>query len=114
MIRDILAYKTNGPLREKEMKMDQLLELLELEQEILSNDLETLSGGEKQRIAILVALLLRRNFFLLDEPTAFLDTDLKTKMAQYFSEKKDWTVLVISHDTCWLNSTHFKTIRLGK
>ena len=114
LIHDILAYKANRLIQEKKIKPEKFLNLLELKQDILESDLETISGGEKQRIAILTALLLKRNLFLLDEPTAFLDTDLKNKMAAFFSKKKDWTILVISHDACWMNNDQFKMIRLGR
>ena len=50
---------------------------LELEDDILDKNFQELSGGEKQRIGILIALLLNRDIYLLDEVTFALDVNLK-------------------------------------
>jgi len=60
-----------------------------------------LSGGEKQRIGILIALLLEREIFLLDEATSALDAGLKKKVAEHFLKHSHWTLFVISHDREW-------------
>ena len=72
-----------------------------------------MSAGEKQRLGLANALLSDPSFLILDEPTAFLDADLKKKIARYFSDQKDWTVVVTSHDHSWKRSDGFKTIGLG-
>jgi putative ABC transport system ATP-binding protein len=76
----------------------ELLDFLELPEEILQKKLELLSGGEKQRIAIVIALLLQRKIFLLDEITSALDKNLKQKIMDFFLQKHDATVMLISHD----------------
>ena len=112
LIKDILDYKANDWLHKEHVRPEEYLDLLELSGEILRENIETLSGGEKQRIAILIALMLKRKFFILDEPTAFLDADLKKKVAGIFADRKDWTVIVTSHDPCWKKTGHFKTVSL--
>ena len=74
---------------------------LELEDNILDKNFQELSGGEKQRIGILISLLLDRDIYLLDEVTSTLDMNLKKKIADYFLAQEDWTLLVISHDREW-------------
>jgi putative ABC transport system ATP-binding protein len=74
---------------------------LELEKDILEKNFETLSGGEKQRIGILIALMLGRDIFLLDEATSALDSGLKKKVVDNFLKNEDWTVFIISHDKEW-------------
>ncbi len=74
---------------------------LELEGNILDKNFQELSGGEKQRIGILIALLLNRDIYLLDEVTSALDMNLKKKVSDYFLSREDLTLLVISHDREW-------------
>lgn len=59
----------------------------------------TLSGGEKQRLAIIRALLNDKKILLLDEPTASLDKENKKIIFELINEIKS-SVLVImsSHD----------------
>ena len=58
----------------------------------------TLSGGEKQRIAIARAILKDAPILLLDESTASLDADNEAKINQALdSLMKDKTVFVIAH-----------------
>lgn len=58
----------------------------------------TLSGGEKQRIAIARALLKDAPIVLLDETTSSLDADNEREIQRAFDRlMKDKTVLVIAH-----------------
>ena len=58
-----------------------------------------LSGGEKQRVAIIRALLSPSDILLLDEPFSNLDTDSKNKAIKYIKEKTAHkTVLLVTHD----------------
>ncbi len=56
-----------------------------------------LSGGEKQRIAIITALLLERPVYLLDEITSSLDPSGKGAVIDYFRKSK-FTLLAAAHD----------------
>lgn len=59
----------------------------------------TLSGGEKQRIAIIQALLGGRNILFLDEPTASLDRENKTLIFRTLEELKENKLIICSsHD----------------
>lgn len=72
-----------------------------LHESVYEQELNSLSGGEVQRIAIIAALLLDRNTYLLDEITSSLDADLKKVVADHFMNLKDKTILFISHDEVW-------------
>jgi putative ABC transport system ATP-binding protein len=65
-----------------------------------SMNVEWLSGGEAQRIAIARALINKPSIIIADEPTAHLDTNLSRElmetMRQLKSEGK--TIIIASHD----------------
>ncbi len=59
----------------------------------------TLSGGEKQRLAILRAILGGKDMLLLDEPTAALDGENKRTVMELLSALKDKALIVCAtHD----------------
>ncbi len=58
-----------------------------------------LSGGEKQRIAILRALLKESKVILVDEPTGNLDDDTSLLVINFLKElTKDKLVIMVTHD----------------
>ncbi|MFT3753583.1 MAG: ATP-binding cassette domain-containing protein [Paludibacter sp.] len=89
-----------------------LLGCFELPETVLLKNIEELSGGEKQRIAIINALLLKRRMFFLDEVTSALDKSLKKKVLDYFLLNPDFTVLYISHDNYFPAGIELKTLKL--
>jgi len=96
----IFSYNAVGFTPDFE-KIQRLLEWFELDDSILKKEFKSLSGGEKQRIILILSLLLERNVFLLDEPTSSLDSSLKSKVVDYFVNDPSLTVVVISHDPQW-------------
>lgn len=56
-----------------------------------------LSGGEKQKISIIRALLSNRPILMLDEPTNHLDQQ-SIEFLKTYLEETDKTVIIISHD----------------
>ncbi len=101
LFADILSLRANTAL---DFNTDELLTLFDLSKDLLFKDIQELSGGEKQRIAIIIAILLKRDVFFLDEVTASLDTHLKERVADYFLNRTDNTCLIVSHDPVWQNN----------
>lgn len=65
-----------------------------------TQSVETLSGGEKQRVAIIRALLKDASVILADEPTGNLDSTNSDAVFEILRElKKDKYVIIVSHDT---------------
>lgn len=60
---------------------------------------ELLSGGQKQRVSFARALLRNSPIFILDEPTAALDTESEAKILQTISDLKQEgkCILLITH-----------------
>ncbi|MFU8781120.1 MAG: ATP-binding cassette domain-containing protein [Kiritimatiellia bacterium] len=98
------TYKANSALRDNLDRIPELLTCCNLPITLLAKDIKTLSGGEKQRIALISAILLDRPIILLDEVTSALDKENKAAVAHFFQEAYDKTVLSIAHDTNWHDS----------
>jgi ATP-binding cassette subfamily E protein 1 len=68
---------------------------------ILQSPVDTLSGGELQRVAIALCLSQDADLYILDEPSAHLDVEQRVKLVRVlrrFAENRESGVLVIDHD----------------
>lgn len=80
------------------------LEKINLKDEILNQEIKTLSGGEKVKIGILKILLEENDVLLLDEPTN--DLDIETlKWLENFINTTEKPIMYISHDETLLSKT---------
>lgn len=100
VLEEIFTYEPNRAVQPGDSLRQDLMELLELDAEILRQNLPELSGGEKQRLGLLVGFMLNRPVWLLDEPTASLDEGLRKKVLDHVMAAGK-TILVISHDSIW-------------
>lgn len=70
-------------------------------QPILQLPVNTLSGGELQRVAIAACLSQPADLYVLDEPSAHLDVEQRVRLTKVFRnqvEGKEAAILVIDHD----------------
>ena len=83
------------------LKEFDLLHLLEKNQIELDDDIQEIyknfSGGEKQRLNIIRALLKQPKLLILDEPTAALDEKTSSKILKIIQDRVE-TVIMISHE----------------
>ena len=100
LIDEVFSFKANKGNSGRD-DIENILDELFLSPDILDKQYMKLSGGEKQRVVLVLALLSGKNIFLLDEVTAELDAGLKQKVADMFFDNPQWTVLAISHDREW-------------
>lgn len=95
----IMGYKLNGMEAGDDERLNQALHNMQMTKE-LHEDAGTLSGGEKQRLALARILLLEADVYLLDEPTSALDEDTEMMVLDHFIreiKKKHASLLMITH-----------------
>ena len=85
--------------RNQVQSFDELVELLDLEP-LLSQRVTTLSGGEKQRVAIARSLILDPCLILADEPTGNLDPKNRDIIMNLLrnEHEKGRGIILITHD----------------
>jgi ATP-binding cassette subfamily F protein 3 len=64
---------------------------------------ETLSGGERARVALAMMVLTKANFLVLDEPTNHLDIESVEALEDALGEFEG-TILLVSHDRAMLEA----------
>ena len=68
---------------------------------ILNNEMNTLSGGELQKVNIAACLSRDVDIYALDEPSAFIDIEDRLNVAEVIKEfclKKECSAIVVDHD----------------
>lgn len=97
-VREVLSrYKTRYVIDGKEVSPAQLLESLGFTSAHLSMPVDTLSGGQKRRLQLMLILLDSPNVLILDEPSNDLDTDMLVAVENLLDT---WpgTLILVSHD----------------
>ncbi|MGB9762957.1 MAG: ABC transporter ATP-binding protein [Minisyncoccia bacterium] len=101
LMEPILAHKLYDKIEAKNI-ISNYLEIVKLPpSNYLNKYIINLSGGEKQRIAIVRLLLLQPKLIILDEPTASLDVSVQAKILELLVEIKNkykLTYILITHD----------------
>ncbi len=94
------TFKANAAQKPDYKALVSCLEQVGLSQSLLESDVSGVSGGEKQRIAVARALLLKKTVFCIDEVTSALDPASVETIISLF-RAKEFTILSVSHDQRW-------------
>ena len=98
-VKDLLYTKLSNTWENPLFKSEVVIPL-DLES-ILDNDVQTLSGGELQRVAIILALAKPCDIYLIDEPSAYLDSEQRVRASKVM---KRWIInskrsaFIVEHD----------------
>ncbi|MHC5199530.1 MAG: ATP-binding cassette domain-containing protein, partial [Planctomycetota bacterium] len=105
------AYKANAHLHWHLEAVHEWFDRFNLPRKLLTKQTTDLSGGEKQRVAIIIGLLLDRPVLLLDEPTSALDKQSKQILKDILTDLQK-TIVFISHEDILLDVAD-ATVELG-
>ena len=73
---------------------------------ILTRSLDSLSGGERRRAALVKLLLADHDLLILDEPTNHLDVEAVDWLAKHLNDRQaaEVAMLIVSHDRWFLDA----------
>ncbi|VEU83259.1 metal ABC transporter ATP-binding protein [Acholeplasma hippikon] len=89
------------------------LNKMDLEENILNQKINSLSGGELQRIYLIRSLISNPEILILDEPASALDPSFREKFYHILHDikkEKDMTILHITHDLTDVVLDHSKVM----
>ncbi|MCL2567549.1 MAG: metal ABC transporter ATP-binding protein [Alphaproteobacteria bacterium] len=96
-VKDFIILNNKKKLENDDFQLIQQLNL----EDSLNKLFKDLSGGEKQKVMLLRALLLCPDIIVLDEPTSNIDFSAKDDMYSLINEyrgAKNFSVIMVSHD----------------
>ena len=102
-VKDNLSFPYQ--IRNKEVdlvRLDSLLKIVDLPAEFLNKEINSLSGGEKQRVALIRSIVFLPKVLLLDEVTTGLDEESKqivNQLLNQLNKEQGVTLVRVTHDT---------------
>jgi ATP-binding cassette subfamily F protein uup len=94
-----------------ETRYTQILHKLKLED--LDVKVNSLSGGQKKRLALASALLQSPDLLIMDEPTNHLDLEMIEWLEQLFA-KENFTIFMVTHDRYFLERVCNEIVELDE
>lgn len=89
------------PSPKRKARVAELVDLLSIEPSLLKKTPDELSGGQRQKVALLRALMLDPPYLIMDEPLGSLDPVVRTNMQEELKRLFNTlgkTVLLVTHD----------------
>ncbi|KAK9803775.1 hypothetical protein WJX73_005479 [Symbiochloris irregularis] len=98
-VRELLIKRVREAYHHPQFNTD-VLKPLKIE-DLIDQEVQNLSGGELQRVAITLALGLPADIYLIDEPSAYLDSEQRivaAKVIKRFIMHAKKTAFIVEHD----------------
>ena len=86
---------------EYETNIKEILSRLELND--LTQVINTLSGGQKKRVALALVLINKPDLVIMDEPTNHLDIDM-IEWLEHYLQSSSLSILLVTHDRYFLDA----------
>ena len=106
LLEEPLYVHRMGTKKERQKQVDEMLGLIGLDPSYKSRRPSELSSGQKQRVSIGCALMLRPSLIIADEPVSALDVSTGAQIINLFQDLKDSlgiSLLFISHNLDLIN-----------
>ncbi|MBU3821770.1 ABC-F family ATP-binding cassette domain-containing protein [Flavobacteriaceae bacterium XHP0103] len=87
--------------------------LFKLKLENLDQKVKSLSGGQKKRLSLAIALINKPDLLILDEPTNHLDLEMIEWLESFFA-KENMTLFMVTHDRYFLERVCNEIIELDE
>ena len=103
-IREFLELKSQQLFTSSFYKAE-ILEPLNLKY-LFDKQMDTLSGGELQRVAIANSLVQEADVYLIDEPSAYLDSEqrmITSRTVRRIIEKSGKSAMIVDHDVYFID-----------
>ncbi|HEQ78872.1 MAG TPA: ribosome biogenesis/translation initiation ATPase RLI [Euryarchaeota archaeon] len=100
LFMEVLGYDFEDGFFQSEIEHPLILKPL------MKRDVKRLSGGELQRVSIALSLAREADLYLLDEPSAYLDSSMRMEAAKTIRrvmEKRGKSGLIIDHDVYFID-----------
>ncbi|MFI3330763.1 MAG: ABC-F family ATP-binding cassette domain-containing protein [Rikenellaceae bacterium] len=108
-LQDAINQMDNLSAWDYEARVEQILTKLNIKD--LDQKVDTLSGGQRKKIALAGVLLSQSELIILDEPTNHLDTEVIDWLEQYLANSSA-SLLMVTHDRYFLDRVCNRIIEL--
>jgi ABC-type microcin C transport system duplicated ATPase subunit YejF len=115
----LLVHEPQMSRADREARVVEVLKQVGLDPSMRNRYPHEFSGGQRQRLAIARAIILKPKIIVLDEPTSALDRQVQKQIVELLRElqaKENLAYLFISHDLAVVRamSDHIMVMRNGK
>lgn len=100
-VAENIGFGLNGDGAERSRRIEEMLDLVDLDRAMGQRRPHQLSGGQQQRVALARALARKPKLMLLDEPFSALDAGLRESMRRAVARVLDaagMTAILVTHD----------------
>jgi peptide/nickel transport system ATP-binding protein len=95
------THRPDMPVRQRREECAELLDIVQVGRDRLRSYPHELSGGMRQRVMIAMALALKPQLMIMDEPTTALDVLIQREILEQISDLRSrfgFSVIFITHD----------------